>query len=136
MPTAKYYIHEYYIKNTLISFLALCILAGIFTFILDINLYLHDYIPFGIAIFIGILGLIVIGYYNALSASKEEKSKALFVHIFLIFCFFITDSIWSESSFLAIILRNLAYFVPLEFGAFIYTKRNKKFNPKQKNKNE
>jgi hypothetical protein len=128
MQTVKYYIHEFYIKNSLLSFLALCILSGIFNFILDKNLYLHEYIPLGIATFLGVLGLIAIGYYNALSASKEEKSKALFVHIFLILCLFITDSIWSESSFLVIILRNLAYFVLLELGVFIYMRRNKKFS--------
>jgi O-antigen ligase len=121
---------KYYIKNTLISFLCLCILSGIFNLILDNNLYIHEYLQCGIAILIGILGLIIIGYYNALSASKDEKSNALFLHIFLILCLFITDSIWSESSFLTLTLRNLAYFILLEFGVFIYMRRRKKLSPK------
>ena len=128
MQTSKYYIHEYYIKNFLISLISLCIFAGIFNFILDNNLYVHEYLQRGIAIFVGMLGLIIIGYYNASSASKDEKSKASFVHILLILCLFITDSIWSESSFLTLTLRNLAYFILLEFGVFIYMKRSKVFS--------
>lgn len=130
MQTAKYFIPEFYIKNLLISFLSLCILAGIVSFILDNDLYVHEYLQLGIAIFIGMLGLIIIGYYNALSASREGKSKALFLHIFLILCLFMTDSIWSESSFSTLTLRNLAYFILLEFGVFIYMRRNKEFSPK------
>lgn len=126
MQTKKHYIYEFYIKNAIISFLLLVLLGGIFNFIVDQNLYTHEYIQLGVAIFVAILGLILIGYYNALSASKLEESKTLFVHIFLILCLFITDSIWSESSFLTIILRNLAYFILLQFGVFIYTKRNRK----------
>lgn len=129
MQTAKYFIHEFYIKNLLISFLSLCILAGIVSFILDNHLYIHEYLKLGIAIFIGMLGLIIIGYYNALSASREGKSEALFLHIFLIICLFMADSIWSESSFLTLILRNLAYFILLEFGVFIYMRISNEFGP-------
>ncbi len=130
MQTSKYYIHKFYIKNSLISFLALVILTGIFNFILDKNLYLHEYLQLGIAIFVWMLGLIIIGYYNAFSASKDKKLKVLFLHIFLLLCFFITDCIWSESSFLTISLRNLAYFILLEFGVFIYLyEKQKKVEP-------
>ncbi|MEB3753096.1 hypothetical protein [Acinetobacter sp. MD2(2019)] len=131
MQITKYFIPEFYIKNTVISFIFLCLLAGVVNFILDQNLNFNEYIQIGIATVIGMLGLILIGYYNTLSAYQaEKKSKALFLHIFLILCFLITDCIWSQASFLTIFLRNLAYFLLLEFGVFIYKKRAKVFRSK------
>lgn len=123
MQTSKYYIPEFYIKNTLLSFFGLMITAAIFIFIIDNVNSSYMYLWAGFAAILGMLSVIIIGYCNASSASKCSDSKALYLHIFLIISFFLTDIIWGESSLLMTLFRNFVYFILLEFGVYLYKKR-------------
>lgn len=121
----KIYLPEFYIRNTLLSFLGLIILAFILTFILENFYQTYQYIGITFAILIAILGAILIGYFNASSALKDKSSNSRYVHIFLITLLLITDLIWGESSLLITLLRNLAYFLFLELGSFIHMKKTR-----------
>lgn len=123
----KLHLLKFYVKNILLSFIYLIIIAFIVTFILDNVPQMHEYIGIVSAILIGMLGAIIIGYCNALSASKDKSLNSRYVHLFLIISLLITDLIWGESSLLITILRNLAYFLFLELGAFIQLKKRRSY---------
>ena len=116
----KYHIPEFYIKNFFLSYLALMALTVTVTFIAD-NI---DSIYFSLSVIvpIGIIGLIAVGYFNASCAYKKQNENPLYLHLFMISIFFITDVIWSEFSMLATILRQLAYLIFLQLGVYLYNR--------------
>ncbi|MEG0487752.1 MAG: hypothetical protein RR575_07430 [Acinetobacter sp.] len=89
MQTPKYYIPEYYIKNTLLSFLGLVVFVGVFKLIVNYMPPTYETIGVISAIIIMIIGLVIIGYFNALSASKSQDQKAspLYLHSLFFFCY-------------------------------------------------
>lgn len=114
----KYYIDEFYIKNSLLSFVGLMVLATILSLILDhISI---DYFAMGLAVFVALLGVIAIGYFNAFCALKEQGVKVVYLHSILILFVFMTDIIWGEINFFISLFRGLAYFICLEFGVYLF----------------
>ena len=115
-----YYIPEFYIKNFFLSCLALMALTIIVTFIIDnIN---SIYFSLFLAVPIGIIGLIAIGYFNASSSYKEQNEKPIYLHLFIITIFFIINNIWAESSIFMNILREVSYLIFLQLGVYLYAK--------------
>lgn len=124
MNTIKYYIAEYYIKNSFLSFAGLVLIAGIMGLIFDYMPENYTYWSISLAILTSILGAILIGYYNATSAARHQGVTPTYLHLFLVIGLFITNSIWGPSSFLIDFSRELLYFVFLQFGVYLYTKKN------------
>jgi hypothetical protein len=132
MKTLKFSILSFYIKNIVLSFLGLVLIAGIVIFILD-NAPAsppYTYIGIGSSILVAMFGAIIIGYCNASSASKEKGAKPLYLHIVLIILLLITNTIGGDLSFLNNLLRELYYFIFLQIGVYLYIKRKAKISQK------
>ncbi|WOE32642.1 MULTISPECIES: hypothetical protein [unclassified Acinetobacter] len=128
MKTLKFSSLSFYIKNIVLSFLGLILIAGIVMFILD-NAPLtppYTYLGIGSAILVVMFGAIIIGYCNASSAAKEKGAKPLYLHIVLIILLLITNTIGGDLSFLNNLLRELSYFIFLQIGVFIYMRKSKR----------
>jgi hypothetical protein len=130
IKSAKYYIPTYYIKNFLISSIAIGCTTTFALFILEHSNTTYQYIGIAVAIFILIFGSISIGYYNKFSASQHKVQHCLYLHIFIVMLYILFDLIFSESSLFIIILRNFCYFLCLELGAYSYSHRLFKKSPK------
>jgi len=132
MKILKLSILSFYIKNIVLSFLGLVLIAGIVIFILDNvpSSSPYTYIGIGSSILVAIFGAIIIGYCNASSASKEKEAKPLYLHIILIILLLITNTIGGDLSFLNNLLRELSYFIFLQMGAYLYMKRKAKITQK------
>ena len=78
MKTLKFSVLSFYIKNTVLSFLGLVLIAGIVSFILDNAPPSppYTYIGIGSSILVAIFGAIIIGYCNASSASKGMEIRS------------------------------------------------------------
>lgn len=124
MSTVKYYIPEHYIKNALLSLFGLVLIAGMVGLIFDHMPENYAYGSIAFAILISILGAIVIGYYNAASAAKNKGLNPTYLHLFLMVSLLIINTIWGPSSFFIDFSRELLYFVFLQFGMYLYNKKN------------
>lgn len=124
MQKPKYYIPEYYIKNISLSFLGLVVLAGLFELLVNSVPPAYENVGVSLVILIMALGIIVIGYWNALSAKKltDQRGSSLLLHALLCTGLLITDLSFGESSLLMTLLRNVGYFLCLELGAYIHRK--------------
>lgn len=76
-------------------------------------------------VFVLLLGLISIGYFNSKFAPMDKFKQSLNAHCLFVLIMFVGDVLYSESSILIIVLRNLGYLVALQLGAYIF----KRFNP-------
>lgn len=132
MKTLKYSILSFYIKNIVLSFLGLVLIAGIVIFILDNvpPIPPYGYIGIGSSILVAMLGAIIIGYCNASSASKEKGVKPLYLHLILIILLLIINTIGGDLSFLRNLLRELSYLIFLQIGVYLYMKRKAKIEQK------
>ncbi|MFU8927097.1 hypothetical protein [Acinetobacter puyangensis] len=116
---------NYYIKNTITSFLGLCILATIVKFaIFDPTQQQYENIGTIIGVIVIFLGIMGIGYINTKSAPENKVKQHLFLHLALVIFLFSTDLIFGQSGFIVDILRNMSYFIALELGAYLYFKTN------------
>lgn len=133
MKTLKYSLLSFYIKNMVLSFLGLVVIAAIVIFILD-NVSAsppYAYIGIGSSILVAMLGAIIIGYCNASSASKEIGANPLYLHIILIILLLITNTIGGDLNFLNDFLRELSYLIFLQIGVYFYVKRKAKIEHKK-----
>ena len=112
----------YYLKNLLGSFVGLVALTGAVSalFAYSSGPYVPRYYICGIILMI--LGLMLIGYINAATALQSKPPKALYLHSVLVIFLFATDLIFGNLDLLFAILRNIGFFVILQFGAYLYVK--------------
>ena len=115
---------DYYIRNTVGSFLAIVILAAVIRFTL------WEYTPeqyelvstiFGTLLFF--LGLVAVGYLNAKHAPDSKFKQSSIVHLIFVLFTFITDLLFVNSETYIVILRNVCYLAALQIGAFLFVKR-------------
>ena len=117
----KYYISEFYIKNFFLSFVGLLIIG--FTVSLIFEYASNLYVCYASSILIIMIGITVIGYYNAASSRKEKEGNPLFLHLFLVILFFITNSIWGDSSVSLNFFRELCYLIFFQIGVYLYNRK-------------
>ena len=121
----KLYIHEFYIKNSLTTYIGFVLIALITRFIIhNFNLN-YQYLNYGLAITIAIISATVIGYLNAKSAFKEKNVSANYLHFFIIIVLFITDCMFGKSSFKIHLTRELSYFLCLQLGVYLFSLKKK-----------
>jgi CDP-diglyceride synthetase len=115
---------DYYIRNTVGSFLGIVILATVIRFTL------WEYTPeqyelastiFGTLLFF--LGLVGVGYFNAKQAPGSKFKQSSIVHLILVLFTFVTDLFFGNSDAYIVILRNVCYLVALQIGGYFFIKR-------------
>ena len=113
----------YYLRNLLGSFVGLVALTGA---VLTLFAYSSEpYMTLGIicGIILMILGLTLIGYINAATALQSKTQQTLYLHSVLVILLFATDLIFGNLDLLFTILRNIGFFVILQFGVYLYVKK-------------
>lgn len=113
----------YYLRNLLGSFVGLVALNGA---VLTLFAYSSGpYMTLGIicGIILMILGLTLIGYINAATALQSKTQQTLYLHSVLVILLFATDLIFGNLDLLFTILRNIGFFVILQFGVYLYVKK-------------
>lgn len=70
MQTPNYYISEYYIKNTVLSFLGLVVISGIFRLMVDHIPQSYESVGVLSAITFMIIATTTIGYFNTSTTSR------------------------------------------------------------------
>lgn len=114
----------YYLRNLLGSFVGLVALTGA---VLALFAYSSGpYMTLGIicGIMLMISGLTLIGYINAATALQSKTQQTLYLHFVLVILLFATDLIFGNLDLLFTILRNIGFFVMLQFGVYLYVKNN------------
>ncbi|ENV16399.1 hypothetical protein [Acinetobacter guillouiae] len=115
---------KYFIKNLLASFIGLCVLAGIVKVIFLYSSNLYEQVLTVLVVMIMILGLMIVGYLNAVTAIGSKIKQSFYLHLILVAFLFLTDLAFGGSSITEVILRNLGYFAVLQFGVYLYIKRS------------
>ncbi|MGI1794815.1 hypothetical protein [Acinetobacter variabilis] len=113
----------YYLRNLLGSFVGLVALTSA---VLTLFAYSSGpYMTLGIicGIILMILGLTLIGYINAATALQSKTQQTLYLHSVLVILLFATDLIFGNLDLLFTILRNIGFFVILQFGVYLYVKK-------------
>lgn len=113
----------YYLRNLLGSFVGLVALTGavLTLFAYSSGPYMTLDIICGIILMI--LGLTLIGYINAATALQSKTQQTLYLHSVLVILLFATDLIFGNLDLLFTILRNIGFFVILQFGVYLYVKK-------------
>ncbi|WP_228127703.1 hypothetical protein [Acinetobacter schindleri] len=75
------------------------------------------------ALSIVFLGLTLIGYTNAATLLNNKMKHTLYLHSILVILLFATDLIFGNKDLLFTILRNVGFFVVLQFGVYLYVKK-------------
>lgn len=115
---------KYFIKNLLVSFIGLCALAGIVKVIFLYSSNLYEQALTVLVVMIMILGLMIVGYLNAVTAIGSKIKQPFYLHLILVAFLFVTDLAFGSSSITEVILRNLGYFAVLQLGVYLYMKRS------------
>ena len=125
MQSPKYYIHEYYLKSALFSFLGMILIAVTLNFVLSNQIpETYLYIQLAAAVIIFSIGIIALGAYNAFKAANNTQ-KVLTFHAIFTALLLIIELLYSSSSLWMILLRNVGIFILLQIGSFLYVKRQK-----------
>ncbi|ENU59430.1 hypothetical protein GJV03_20535 [Acinetobacter sp. RIT698] len=115
---------KYFIKNLLASFIGLCALAGIVKVIFLYSSNLYEQALTVLVVMIMILGLMIVGYLNVVTAIGSKIKQPFYLHLILVGFLFVTDLAFGSSSITEVILRNLGYFAVLQLGVYLYMKRS------------
>ena len=113
----------YYLKNFLGSFIGLTVVTGIALTILEYTPEPYTYIGIIFGLSIVFLGLTLIGYTNAATLLNNKMKHTLYLHSILVILLFTTDLIFGNKDLLFTILRNVGFFVVLQFGVYLYVKK-------------
>ena len=113
----------YYLKNFLGSFIGLTVVTGIALTILEYTPEPYTYIGIIFGISIVFFGLTLIGYTNAATLLNHKMKHTLYLHSILVILLFATDLIFGNKGLLFTILRNVGFFVVLQFGVYLYVKK-------------
>ena|SRR5690606_12245176 len=113
----------YYLKNFLGSFIGLTVETGIALTILEYTPEPYTYIGIIFGLSIVFLGLTLIGYTNAATLLNNKMKHTLYLHSILVILLFATDLIFGNKDLLFTILRNVGFFVVLQFGVYLYVKK-------------
>jgi len=113
----------YYLKNFLGSFIGLTVVIGIALTILEYTPEPYTYIGIIFGLSIVFLGLTLIGYTNAATLLNNKMKHTLYLHSILVILLFATDLIFGNKDLLFTILRNVGFFVVLQFGVYLYVKK-------------
>ncbi|OTG82751.1 exosortase [Acinetobacter sp. ANC 5054] len=114
----------YYLRNFLGSFVGLSAFAGAMLMLFEFNKSEAYDIPVIICgILLMIVGLTLIGYLNAATAPKNKTKQTLFLHSIFVILLFATDLIFGNMDLFFATLRNVCYFVILQFGVYLYVNK-------------
>lgn len=116
---------KYYIRNLVGSFIGLCALSSL---VINIFKYIaepYENIAIILSTMIMLIGLILVGYVNAKTALGNKIKESSYLHCILVFFLFVTDLTLSPFDlFISVILRNVGYFIALQFGVYLFKKIN------------
>lgn len=114
----------YFVLNIVGSFLGFIILTALAKYVVWENIP-EQYDLWGtiFGILIVCFGVGYIGFLNAKLAPKNNFKQSFYLHFILMFFLSVTDMIFGESELYIALLRNLAYLVILQFGAYIFVKK-------------
>ena len=115
---------KYYIRNLFGSFIGLCALGGVVTSIFKYSVQPYETMGIIFGVIIMLIGLIVVGYVNAVTVFENKIRDSSYLHCILVFLLFTTDLIFGSSDLLSAIFRNIFYFIALQFGVYLFKKRN------------
>lgn len=115
---------NYYIKNIVISFFSLVVISAVFVAILDYTPEGFVYCGVAVAIGVMLIGLILIGYYNAYTAKIKNVKHTWCLHFLFLLCLLSFDLLFGDKELWMNIVRNFVYFLALQIGVYIYMKKN------------